>query len=65
MKTPEDGKPAQVAGEMAGLERDIAQLERAINNPNLAASVRGIAENKMALERIAKNRMRLAELQTK
>jgi hypothetical protein len=48
--------------ELAGLERNIAQLERAINNPNLAASARGTSENKMALERIARNRMRQAEL---
>jgi hypothetical protein len=48
--------------ELAGLERDVAQLERAIKNPNLAASAQGTSENKMALERIAKNRMRQAEL---
>jgi hypothetical protein len=48
--------------ELAGLERDIAQLERAINNQTLAASHRGSLENKAALERIARKRMRLAEL---
>jgi hypothetical protein len=50
------------AMELASLERDIAQLERAIKNPNLAASVQGSPENQGALERIAKKRMRLAEL---
>jgi hypothetical protein len=47
--------------QLAALEREVAQLERVISNPNLAASARGTAENNLALERIAKNRMRLAE----
>jgi hypothetical protein len=50
------------AMEMAGLERDIAQLERAINNQNLAASSPGSPENQKALERIAEKRIRLAEI---
>jgi hypothetical protein len=50
------------AMEMAGLERDIAQLERAINNQNLAASSPGAPENQRALERIAQKRIRLAEI---
>lgn len=50
------------AMEMTGLERDIAQLDRAINNRNLIASNRGSRENQVALERIAQKRMRLAEL---
>lgn len=54
--TPEE------AMEITGLERDIAQLERAINNPNMAASNRGGPENLAALERIAQKRIRLDEL---
>jgi hypothetical protein len=50
--------------ELAGLERDILQLERAITNPNLAAASQGTPENKAALERIARKRMRLAELKS-
>jgi hypothetical protein len=50
------------AMEMAGLERDIAQLERALNNQSLAASSPGSPENQKALERIAQKRMRLAEI---
>jgi hypothetical protein len=47
---------------MAALERDMAQLERAIKNPNLAASSQGTDQNRAALERIAQKRMRLAEI---
>ena len=54
--TPEE------AMELTGLERDIAQLERAINNPNLAASNRGGPEHQAALERITQKRMRVDEL---
>lgn len=50
------------AMERAELERDIAQLERALTNPNLAASQRGSEINKMALERIGQKRVRLAHL---
>jgi hypothetical protein len=50
------------AMKLAGLERDIAQLERAINNPNMVASNRGSSEHKEALERLASKRMRLADL---
>lgn len=48
--------------EMAELERDIAQLERALNNQNLAASAKGTPQNQAALERVASKRMRLSEL---
>jgi hypothetical protein len=50
------------AFEMAALERDMAQLERALKNPNLAASSQGTEQNRAALERIAQKRMRLAEI---
>jgi hypothetical protein len=50
------------AMELAGLERDIAQLERAIRNPNMPASNLASKEHKGAMERIAKKKMRLAEL---
>lgn len=52
----------EVAMERAELERDISQLERALSNPNLAASQRGSATHKMATERIGQKRVRLAEL---
>jgi hypothetical protein len=50
------------AMERAELERGIPQLERALTNPNLAASQRGSPINKMTLERIAQKRVRLAQL---
>ena len=50
------------AMERAELERDIAQLERALTNQNLAASQRNSPANKMALERIGQKRVRLAQL---
>jgi len=48
--------------EMVGLERDIAQLERALSNPSLVASQKDSPQQKMALERLAEKRMRVAEL---
>jgi hypothetical protein len=50
------------AMERAELERDIPQLERALGNPNLAASERGSSANKEALERIGQKKVRLAQL---
>ena len=48
--------------EMLRLERDMAQLERAIQNPCLACSGQGTPEHMAALERIAQKRMRWEEL---
>jgi hypothetical protein len=50
------------AMERAELERDLAQLERALGNANLAASQRGSPANKEALERLGQKRVRLAQL---
>jgi hypothetical protein len=49
------------AMERAELERDLAQLERALSNPNLAASHRWSPANKEALERIGQKRVRMAQ----